>query len=171
MVSSKENKSLSRRVRTLLKTVWADVDSKTVEHLQSIYWALFILILFFICIHWKSMKILETVVKWALHLGLRAHQKNLFNRKNVWALFVMSLSTISCLIYLCRYANTFSEYTYAVAAFSSMLVSTIIQAITIWKAPPLFECLDLVKKNSEESKCDTFSRIQFETMKLTNISS
>lgn len=101
------------------------------------------------------MKILQTVQKFVLHLGINAHQaiqKNLLNRRNVWALFVFSLSTTSSLIYLSRNAKTFAEYTFAVAAFSSMLVATILFAIIIWKMPELFKCLDLMEKTGDERK-------------------
>lgn len=94
------------------------------------------------------MKILRRTLEIASYVGITAEQSiqpSLFNRKNVSALLVLSLTTISCLLYLLYDAKTFTEYTYSVAAFSSMLVATAILAIVIWKMKPLFNCLSLME--------------------------
>lgn len=87
----------------------------------------------------------------ASYVGLTAEQSNqpcLFNRKNVSVLVVLSLTTASSLIYLLHDANTFIEYTHAFAAFSSMLVATVIFAIVIWKMKPFFDCLSMMENKA-----------------------
>lgn len=99
------------------------------------------------------MILLRFALKVASYGGVSAEQsiqKSLFNRKNIAALPVLSLSTISCSIYLLHEANTFAEYTYGVAAFSSMLVATAIFGIFIWKMKSLFYCLSLCEKKAVE---------------------
>lgn len=93
------------------------------------------------------------ILRFAQHLGCTVGidpealtKKTLFNHRNVAALVVLNLSTILSLTYLLLDANTFLEYTYGVAAFSSMLVATAIFAIFVWKTRCLFYCLGLMEK-------------------------
>lgn len=106
------------------------------------------------------MKIIQFTLKFTLYLGIGAYQsvqKHPFNRQNILALLILGSSTISCLIHFFRNAQTFADYTYSVAAFSSMLVATIVHAIILWKMPALFECLDELERCVDESELDYLS--------------
>lgn len=101
------------------------------------------------------MQILQSARQSFLHLGIdpqQAFQTHPFNRKNVLAMFMLSLSTISAGLYFFREAKTFTEYTFSMYAFSSMLVATIIVSMVSIKAQLLFECLDIFESVINESK-------------------
>ena len=84
------------------------------------------------------MKILENVVEF-LSLKLRLDKKQSFeehypiNHRSMSALVIFSLSTISCGIHLFFKANNFAEYTYSIAALSSMLIALAVFVILFFE--------------------------------------
>ena len=102
-----------------------------------------------------KMKIIQSMQKFALHLGISVEQsiqKHPFNRRNVLALFVFGSATNLCALHVAYDEHTFSEYTIGIAAFSSMFVATTIFVIVLWRMRPLFECLCFMEEAITRSK-------------------
>lgn len=97
------------------------------------------------------MKLLRRAKEILSYAGITAEQsmkKSLVNRKSAIAILVLSLSTASCLLYILHDVNTFTEYTYSIAAFSSLLVATCISTISIWKMEPLFDYISVCENKA-----------------------
>lgn len=101
------------------------------------------------------MKILRSAIQRLLYLGIDLQQpiqNHLFNHRNVLAILVLGLSTVSSAMYFFRVANTFTEYTYSIYAFSSMLLTTIVVLIVVFETPLFIKCLNSVDNALNERK-------------------
>ena len=112
------------------------------------------------------MILLKSVMEFlGLKLGLdkrQAIEENYpINCKSMSTLVIFFLSTLSCGIHLFFEANTFIEYTYSIAAFSSMLVALVVFVIIIFIVRDLYVGLDDLAETVTKSKYDTVAQTFF----------
>lgn len=136
----------------------------------------------------SKMHLLRTFGKDLLVIGIgreEAKQKYPFNRRNVLAVLILSLATVSCCLQLIFVANTFIDYTRSFYSASAMGVATLILLRGLLITRPIYHCFKRFKKtiNGSESikrvssywtikrlKCSSFQDLNIQPRKnCTNV--
>lgn len=101
------------------------------------------------------MKLFQSSLKYFENMGIDSRQmrkRHLFNTKNVLALCMLFLNTISAAAYLRYEANTFYEYADSVYATSCGIMSCVIFMVVFWKMKKFFRFIKKFENLVESRK-------------------
>lgn len=96
----------------------------------------------------KNVNVFTIVQNDLAILGIESHEsigQQTFNRKNVKALAIFFVTTISSAVYLCREPIDFTEYNQSLCYSFSVSILVMHFALVIWKQPELLEYIKSVE--------------------------
>lgn len=103
----------------------------------------------------RKMAVLQSTQRNFSVLGIGIRQSNekcRFNRRNISALFILGLASVSCYVQLFHVASNFQEYTDAVYMTVSTTGTAAELVIFMWKMRPIFGIIASLESIVNSSK-------------------